>query len=110
MANNSLGEKMENRSFMFYQTYYECIVALEESGETEAANTLVWEILYYGITGKRRDRLKSPFAEAAMRSIAPLIDRSVKNGEESLERIKLEDETYLKQLIVERMAADMSKD
>lgn len=98
MADNSNGF----RSFMFYETYRDCMLALKDSGNYEMATALGWEILYYGFTGKRRNKLELPIAEAAMRSIAPLIEKSVQNKEEAMERIKMDD-SYVKKLVAERM-------
>ncbi len=110
MTNNNSSEKSENRSFMFYETFYDCIKSLEAIGDVQSANMLAWEIFHYGIFGKRKNRLDNPIAEASMRSIAPIIDKSVKNGEEALGRIKQTDDDYIKQLVVDRMASDMSRD
>jgi hypothetical protein len=103
-------ENTETRSFMFYETYRDCMIGLKNMGDYEAATALGWEILTYGFTGKRKNKLGNPIAEGAMRSIAPLIDKSVQNKEEAIEKIKMDEEAYIKNLVVERITADESRE
>lgn len=84
----------KERSFMFLESYRDGIEGLRELGDEEAAIALAWELFRYGIYGKRKDTLKNPIAEAFIRSVCPLIDKSVQNGEERLAQIQANDEYY----------------
>ena len=94
----------ELRSFMFYESYRDAIIGIAQISGEKTANELGWEILYYGYFGKRKSKLSDPYAEAAMRYIQPLIDKSVKRGEESLERIR-QDDLYVRKMILERVSS-----
>lgn len=84
----------KERSFMFLESYRDGIKGMRELGDEEAAIALAWELFRYGVYGKRKDTLKNPIAEAFIRSVLPLIDKSVQNGEERLAQIQANDEFY----------------
>lgn len=84
----------KERSFMFFQTFRDGIEGLRKLGDEEAAIALAWELFRYGVYGERKDTLKNPIAEAFIRSVSPLIDKSVQNGEERLAQIQANDEYH----------------
>ena len=92
------------KSFMFYNSYRVCIDNIRTLLGDEAAEKLALEIVHYGVTGERLNKLPLE-SECAMQGIIPFIDNSLLKKEETIKR----KQAYKKQKSQEKEENNNSK-